>query len=698
VNALNRDVPGGIEALLIGGDETVTISKVVRCFLMIVIMTTSAVSNARAANDYSIQDVDHVSFNFVRGDSVEIQVTAPSAALAQRAAVKLNGQDVTAVLHADGTGALTGNVVGLKNGDNVLQVFVSKKAKKSAAQLKVTRGITPSVDCASMKGRSIAAADIGLATKGATITDAKLNPSSGPAQTPSAFVPEYCVISGSIAPADTSGPPINFQVDIPTVWNQKSFHNGGGGVNGFIPPVVTKPARNPSQTAPPDSPSVLAEGYGIFGSDSGHQFPPFGRGRGGPGGPPQLPPDPKVIAAANAWIVNDEAWNNFSYEQLKKTHDAVMHVMSMMYGTKSKLTYFNGASQGGREGLEVVSRYPDDYDGVLVDVPLTYFAGLLFDPTVKGVSQLAPGTWVPPAKSPAIAAEIVRLCDSLDGLKDGVINNYLVCDRKLDPEITPNPLANIRCPNGMDTGNDCLSDEQIATVNSFHAEERFGYALANGESDWPGWGTGMEGAPGPFGWLLSATQPDVNNPSSFNGGQGAAVQRGRFGGSQDFNLLTLNFASFQKQIQALSDKLDVREDWSGFFKRKGKIIIVTGGSDYVSNPRAQMRLYDRVVAHSGQATVDQFVRYYVSPNVGHGLSGASANGVPVPDVENTLFYLQDWVENGISPPDPIIQTHLDNTPAHVVLASRPLCRYPKYPRYNGSGDANAAISYTCVLP
>jgi Tannase and feruloyl esterase/Tannase-like family of unknown function (DUF6351) len=675
-----------------------TIPEVRGRLLIILLAAVLGASNARAANDYSIEDTDRVSFNFVRGDSVEIQVTTPSAALALRASVKLNGRDVTAAFHAGGTGTLTGTVAGLNNGENVLRVFANKGAKKSAALLKVTRGVTPTVDCASMKGRTIAPTDIGLPTKGATITDAKLNPGSGPSQTPSAFVPEYCAISGAIAPVDPSAPAINFQVDIPTVWNQKSFHNGGGGVNGTIPPQVANPARNPSQTAPPDAPSVLSEGYSIFGSDSGHQAPAFGRGRGAPGGPPQAPPDPKVVAAANAWIVNDEAWNNFAYEQLKKTHDAVMQVMSMMYGTKSKLTYFIGASQGGREGLEVLSRYPNDYDGVLADVPLAYFAGLLFDPTVKGVAQLAPGTWVPPAKAPAIAAEIIRLCDSLDGLEDGIINNYLACDRKLDPGITPNPLANIRCSNGADTGNDCLSDKQMATVNSFHTTEGFGYPMSNGESDWPGWGTGMEGVAGIFGWLLSATQPDVNNPGTFNGGIGAAVQRGRFGGSQEFNLLTLNFPGFQKQIQALSDKLDVREDWSAFFVKKGKVIIVTGGSDYISNPRAQMRLYDRVVAHSGQATVDQSVRYYVSPNVGHGLTGNSSKGVPVPSIENTLFYLQDWVENGIAPPDPIVQTHLDNTPSHAVQSSRQLCRYPKYPRYNGSGDPNAATSYTCTAP
>ncbi len=99
---------------------------------------------------------------------------------------------------------------------------------------------------------------------------------------------------------------------------------------------------------------------------------------------------------------------------------------------------------------------------------------------------------MPPAKSAAIAAEVLRLCDALDGLADGVINNYMACNRLLDPDTTPNPLNGIRCPGGEDTGNSCLSDKQLATVNSFRAAEQFRLSgIANGETDWPGWGTNL---------------------------------------------------------------------------------------------------------------------------------------------------------------------------------------------------------------
>jgi feruloyl esterase len=532
-------------------------------------------------------------------------------------------------------------------------------------------GVRPKVDCESMKGRVISAKQIGLPTKGAEIRQAELGGN-----------PEACTITGAIAPIDPQAPEIQFRVVVPTDWNQKSWHLGGGGTNGVIPAL----AGFRGIGVPPDAPTMLSQGFALYGSDSGHQNPPMGRGQ---------PPDPAAVAAANRWINNEESWRNFAYEQLKKTHDAAYAVLKMMYGVTPKVSYFAGSSQGGREALMVVSRYPRDYDGVIAAVPLAYFAGLLIDPTVKGVTQLAPGAWAPPAKANLIRNEILRQCDSLDGIEDGVISNYVACNERMDPTRTPNPLAALRCPGGGDTGNDCLSDAQIATVDSFHAPVKFGYPLANGETDWPGWGTGLEG---PFGWLLSNTQPDVGRPGAFNAGIGAALQRGRIGGSQEFNLLTLDLTRHKSQIQALSQLLDVREDWSGFLRRKGKLIIITANSDYIANPRAMMRLYERVVARHGQAAVDRSVRFYVMPNAGHGLSGSSAKGVPLPQFHELTSYLQDWVERGVAPPEPVVQVRRDPKQPGTVLSSRPLCRYPKYPRYKGAGDPNLAASYECAMP
>jgi hypothetical protein len=40
--------------------------------------------------------------------------------------------------------------------------------------------------------------------------------------------------------------------------------------------------------------------------------------------------------------------------------------------------------------------------------------------------------WVTPAKVNAIRGEFMRQCDKLDGLVDGVVNNYMACPAIFD--------------------------------------------------------------------------------------------------------------------------------------------------------------------------------------------------------------------------------------------------------------------------
>src|SRR5204862_6304051 len=136
---------------------------------------------------------------------------------------------------------------------------------------------------------------------------------------------------------------------------------------------------------------------------------------------------------------------------------------------------------------------------------------VLVGPPYRSSLQLNPGSWVPPAKANLIRDEVLRQCDALDGLADGVINDYVDCNRRFDPTITRDPLANIRCAGGADTGATCLSDLQIATIDAFHAPINFGYPLANSATDYPGMSTALEG---PQGWLLSPMQPDANNDAA----------------------------------------------------------------------------------------------------------------------------------------------------------------------------------------
>src|SRR5690349_9644688 len=80
--------------------------------------------------------------------------------------------------------------------------------------------------CQQMAGMTIPAASIGLPTTGGTVTEALVVAAAG---TGAAAIPEYCRVTGTIAPVDPAAPNITFRVALPTSWNSKVVMFGGGG-------------------------------------------------------------------------------------------------------------------------------------------------------------------------------------------------------------------------------------------------------------------------------------------------------------------------------------------------------------------------------------------------------------------------------------------------------------------------------------
>src|SRR5262249_2687612 len=129
-----------------------------------------------------------------------------------------------------------------------------------------------------------------------------------------------------------------------------------------------------------------------------------------------------------------------------------------------------------------------------------------------------------------------------------------------------------------------------------------------------------------------------------------------------------------------------------------KLIYITPSHDYLINARLQFRIYETAVKNSGQAAVDRSARHYVSPQSTHGGAGRDAKGQPLPQYVDLVTALENWVERGSAPPDPLVQSVMEPNPPYTVTRSRPLCRSPRYPHYNGTGDPNVAASYTCRSP
>ena len=87
----------------------------------------------------------------------------------------------------------------------------------------------------------------------------------------------------------------------------------------------------------------------------------------------------------------------------------------------------------------------------------------------------------------------------------------------------------------------------------------------------------------------------------------------------------------------------------------------------------------------GAGEVDEFVRYYEIPGLGHAVSSIFNAAW------DSLTALENWAEKGVAPSGQVMSDTVG-----VPGRTRPLCDYPKWARYNGTGDVNLAASWTCV--
>jgi hypothetical protein len=503
-------------------------------------------------------------------------------------------------------------------------------------------------------------------------------------------LPPYCAVNGSMAPVDRAptAKPINFQVAFPSTWSGRAAQLGGGGMNGSIPGLTGNP---------------FGQGFVTYGSDSGHQA----AGPGGRGGGRGVQAGGANATNPDDWALNDEAIRNLGYMQMKKTHDAALVLIERMYGTRPTFNYFIGSSQGGREALTVAQRYPQDYDGVAANVPIVGFSSLMLARALNRIQEIPLDHWVTTAKVNAIRGEFMRQCDKLDGLADGIVNNYMACREVFDVrqgQPGRHPWAARRCPDNKDpnpadtSGNACLTDGQISTLEWVYSRYPVS-SLANGKTTFGMWlpNTDVSG-----GSIIANTR--------FLGQEGAGPNAAKYTWlgqpgvlgflmkNLDANGLDYTESKYAERRRELSAILDsTNPDLSAFQKRGGKMIVAIGTNDTTAPPGEQLDYYKSVIDKMGRSNVDSFARLFVLPQTGHGLTGTNyttdGDGQPqegrqLPSTFDRVALLVDWVEKGVAPGKSIVVTGGGR--------SLPMCSYPEYPKYN-KGPVDAAASYECSV-
>jgi feruloyl esterase len=450
--------------------------------------------------------------------------------------------------------------------------------------------------------------------------------------------PEYCQLGGIVPPQ------LRFEVRLPTEWNGRALFVGGGGLNGTIlPPEVLL-----------FHPRITARGYVTIGTDSGHQGTPL----------------------EGAWALDDPlAIENYAYLSTHTVLAAVREIVQARYGRQVERAYFIGMSTGGREALIAAQRWPEDFDGLVSLEPVYDLMALVLAEihTAQRVFTV-PGARLSEEKLRALAAGALAACDRLDGLEDGLIGN--VADCGFVPE-------SLRC--GAEVAPSCLTDAEVETARLLRSELELGFALPHGIHGYPPWPVGHEDDPTAWPSWVVGTSADPASSLGFV----IPDQFVKYFVTKDPEHDSLRFSpgDWSSQIVALAVLLNAADpDLSAFAARGGKLILWHGLADYGVSAYSSERYYRSVVRTMGQERVDRFLRFYLSPGVTH------INGGPGAGAADFLAALEAWAERGEPPGD------LEWQLAGAAGGTRPLCRYPGYPRYDGRGDPRSGTSFFCATP
>jgi feruloyl esterase len=462
-------------------------------------------------------------------------------------------------------------------------------------------------------------------------------------------LPSFCRVAMESTPHADSR--IQIEVWMPMGgWNGKLQAVGNGGFGGYISYAGLAAA--------------VGEGYAGASTDTGHS------GR----------------FTDSAWALgHPEKITDFGYRAIHVMTVAAKAAIKKFYGENARRSYFGSCSNGGRQALMEVQRFPDDYDGVIAGAPANFWthllAGGLWDAQTL---TAAPGSYIPSSKLPAIAAAVNRACDAQDGVTDGVLNNPRKCH--FDP-------ASLLC-DGAESRS-CLTAAQVTTLRKLYE----GAHDSRGRAIFPGFLPGAE--TGEDGWTawITGSAPGKSLVFTFATGFFSNLVYD----DRSWNYRTAHLDDAVRAADAkLARVLNATDPNLADFEARGaKLILYHGWNDPAISALNTVNYFDSLVRVLGAKEVNSFVRLYMVPGMQHcgGGPGAVWFGPGAPgrgDAQHDIrVALEQWVEKGTAPEAIVAARFTDNDPSKAVGTTRPLCPYPESAKYKGSGNMNDAANFVC---
>jgi feruloyl esterase len=471
---------------------------------------------------------------------------------------------------------------------------------------------------------------------------------------PGGAMPEHCLVRLMIDERPSGMPDLSYgtgvEVRLPRNWNGRMLFQGGGGLDGSLGTAAGRVSGFPS---------ALERGYAVVSTDGGHR------------------------ARSNVdtrFGVDQQAKLDFAYGSVATATREAKSVLADFYGRKPDHSYFMGCSTGGREAMMAAQRLPLEFDGVVSGNASWNLARVALNQvfSLQTVTRIAPrdasgkpdlSQAFSDVQLKAASDAILKKCDALDGLADGMINDFKAC------RFSPQELVCGKA--GAPAANACLTAKQADGL-----QEIFGGAHnSRGESLY-----------GNYAWDTGIAQPAWR--SMHLGSPGGQPANATLGGdvlrnfvftppAPDYDVLTFNFDRDMGRIaetEAINDANGTLH--STFAGRVGKMIVYHGLSDQAMATGALVKWYEKLTPVNKAGGPQDWARLFLVPGMTHCGGGQST------DRFDMLDAIQKWVEEGRAP-DRIIAT--GNAFPGV---SRPLCPYPEVARYNG-GNKDDAASFSC---
>ncbi len=538
-----------------------------------------------------------------------------------------------------------------------------------------------------------------------------------PPDTLAAGAPEYCYVTGTVVTNPKSGKTANFAAALPgkAQWNGRFMFQGCGGNCGVInPPTV----------------SALRRGYPVWQTDDGHVAQPS--------------PKPTRLwrAADTSWAItapgerDEDAMTDFYHRAVHKVTVAGKQLTLAYYGADLlKYSYFQGCSDGGREAMVALSRYPQDFDGTIAGAPYFDVANEIVTTLVGLHAQLrSPRAAISPELFRSADRVITAQCDAVDGAKDGLIHDPGQCafDPNRDLPRCGSPQASADAQ--------CFTDEQIDSLSIMFS----GITDPAGKVIYPGFSVShlYDHENSAMGvnllshWLsfpvppgsLEGPQPWSHDPAGQPLGWywvNQTIANFVYDGAPGFNALRTPGITFtrdksgrmhavipRKTVALLNAKVRdgsgaTPSDAAAYIEQGRKLIMYHGYSDGDITPYRTIQYYrDLAKQHGGYDGLKKNARLFMVPGLAHCRGGPGPNAFGQPylnaptkaDAQHDLLIaLERWVEDGEAPQQIIASKFERDDVTKPIVRTLPLCPFPAMAKYVGTADVNDAANWRCAV-